>query len=52
MQPTRIDLLEGMPIFGAIREESLRFLLELAGLTEVREGEFFSARTNPAVRCS
>jgi CRP/FNR family transcriptional regulator, cyclic AMP receptor protein len=47
MQPTRIDLLERMPIFGAIREESLRFLLELAGVAEVREGDFFFRENEP-----
>ena len=41
MQPTRIDLLQRMPIFGAIREDMLRVLLEHAHAVEVRPGEFF-----------
>ena len=41
MQPTRIDLLQRMPIFGAIREDVLRVLLEHAHAVEVQSGEFF-----------
>ena len=41
MQPTRIDLLQRMPIFGAIREDMLRVLLEHARAVEVRPGDFF-----------
>ena len=41
MQPTRIDLLQRMPIFGAIREDVLRVLLGHAHAVEVQSGEFF-----------
>lgn len=41
MQPTRIELLQGMPIFGAIREDRLRFLLERARSVGVAAGDYF-----------
>jgi len=33
MEPSQIALLERMPIFGAIRQDVLEFLLQRAGLT-------------------
>ena len=40
-QPTRIELLQRMPVFGAIGDDALRFLLERARTIVVRAGEFF-----------
>jgi CRP/FNR family transcriptional regulator, cyclic AMP receptor protein len=48
MQSTRIELLQAMPIFGAIREDVLAFLLEQARLVEVPAGAcFFRERDEP-----
>ena len=41
MQPTQLDLLQSMPIFGAIRNDALQFLLEQARVVVVLAGEFF-----------
>ena len=41
MPATRIELLQGMPIFGAIREDALQYLLEQTRLVSVRAQEFF-----------
>jgi CRP-like cAMP-binding protein len=41
MQAKRIDLLQGMPIFGAIREDVLVFLLEQAEVVTVAAGDYF-----------
>ncbi|WP_280155327.1 cyclic nucleotide-binding domain-containing protein [Piscinibacter sp. XHJ-5] len=41
MQTTRVELLQGMPIFGAIREDILRFLLDQARSVSIHAGEFF-----------
>jgi CRP/FNR family transcriptional regulator, cyclic AMP receptor protein len=41
MRPTRIELLQRMPVFGAIREDMLQILLERAQAVEARTGEFF-----------
>jgi len=41
MQAARIELLQGMPIFGAIREDALRFLLEQAQVVAVGVGAYF-----------
>jgi CRP-like cAMP-binding protein len=48
MQANQIELLQGMPIFGAIREDALRFLLEQARRISVRAGEFFFHEDDPA----
>lgn len=48
MQPTQIDLLQGMPIFGAIRVDALQFLLEQAREVGVRAGEFFFRENDQA----
>ena len=41
MPVTRIELLQGMPIFGAIREDVLRYLLEQANVVAVPAGGYF-----------
>ena len=41
MGSTRLDLLRGMPIFGAIRDDSLSFLLDRASDVAVDKGDFF-----------
>lgn len=41
MQATRIELLQGMPIFGAIREDVLQSLLEQANVVAVPAGAYF-----------
>ena len=41
MQATHIELLQGMPVFGALRDDSLRLLLEGAREVVVRGGTHF-----------
>ena len=41
MQPTRIELLQRMAVFGAIGDDTLQFLLEQARGVAVRAGSFF-----------
>ena len=41
MQPTHIELLQGMPVFGALREDMLRLLLEQAREVRVAAGACF-----------
>jgi len=41
MSATRIELLQAMPIFGAIREDTLQFLLAQTRLVSPTAGEFF-----------
>lgn len=41
MLAARIELLQGMPIFGAIREDVLRFLVEQASVVAVPAGRYF-----------
>ena len=48
MLPPQLELLQSMPIFGAIREDALRFLLEQAREVEVRAGEFFFRENDQA----
>ena len=48
MQPTRIDLLQRMPVFGAIREDMLCVLLEHAHEVVVERGGFFFREHDPA----
>lgn len=45
---TRIQLLQRMPIFGGLREDSLEFLLRQAGTMEVRGGEYFFRENDQA----
>jgi CRP/FNR family cyclic AMP-dependent transcriptional regulator len=48
MQSTPIELLQRMPIFGAIREDALQFLLEQAREIVVRSGDWFFRENDPA----
>jgi CRP-like cAMP-binding protein len=48
MAATRIELLQRMPIFGALREDTLQFLLEQARVKVVPAGEFFFREKDPA----
>ena len=41
MQPTRIELLQGMPIFGAIREDTLQLLLDCSRPIALKAAEYF-----------
>jgi len=41
MQATRIELMQGMPIFGAVRDDVLQFLLEQAQVVAVPTGGYF-----------
>ena len=41
MQATRIELLQGMAIFGAIREDVLRLLIEQSKVVTVAAGKYF-----------
>lgn len=45
---TRIELLQRMPIFGGLREDSLEFLLRQAGTVELRGGEYFFRENDQA----
>jgi CRP/FNR family transcriptional regulator, cyclic AMP receptor protein len=48
MQPTRIELLQRMPVFGAIRDDTLDFLLEQARSVQVAAGALFFRQHDPA----
>ena len=41
MQVARIELLQRMPVFGGIRADILRFLLDLCPVVSVPANEFF-----------
>jgi CRP-like cAMP-binding protein len=41
MRPARFDLLQRMPVFGAMREDALRRLLENARTRAVAAGDYF-----------
>ena len=41
MQQSRINTLQGMPIFGGMQPDTLEFLLESAEIRQVPEGEYF-----------
>ena len=41
MSASRIELLQGMPIFGAIHDDALQFLLEQTRTVSVRAPDFF-----------
>jgi CRP/FNR family cyclic AMP-dependent transcriptional regulator len=45
---TRIELLQQMPIFGAVRPESLRCLLGPVGEVQVAGGDYFFGEGDPA----
>jgi CRP/FNR family transcriptional regulator, cyclic AMP receptor protein len=48
MQPTRIELLQRMPVFGAIRDDTLAFLLQQARSVQVAAGALFFRQHDPA----
>ena len=48
MQPMRIELLQQMPIFGAISDDALQFLLAQAREVSVRAGEHFFRENDQA----
>ncbi len=48
MQPTHIELLQRMPVFGAIRDDTLRVLLAQAREVELRAGSYLCREGNPA----
>jgi len=48
MPPERIELLQRMPVFGAIREDVLQFVLGRARAIVVRSGEYFFRENDPA----
>lgn len=48
MRLTQIELLQSMPIFGAIRQDALQFLLEQARHVVVRAGDFFFRENDQA----
>jgi CRP/FNR family cyclic AMP-dependent transcriptional regulator len=48
MLAARIEMMQQMPIFGAIGADAIEFLLEPAPLVEVRGGDFFFREGDPA----
>ncbi|RYZ09293.1 MAG: cyclic nucleotide-binding domain-containing protein [Comamonadaceae bacterium] len=48
MRAARVELLQQMPIFGAVDAATLEFLLEPAPLVERATGEFFFREGDPA----
>ncbi|MBT2325080.1 Crp/Fnr family transcriptional regulator [Variovorax paradoxus] len=48
MLAARIELMQQMPIFGAIGAEAIEFLLEPAPVIQVRTGDFFFREGDPA----
>jgi CRP-like cAMP-binding protein len=44
----RVELLQRMPIFGAIRDDALAFLLQQTRSVRVRAGAYFFRETDPA----
>ncbi|MFY9513216.1 MAG: cyclic nucleotide-binding domain-containing protein [Rubrivivax sp.] len=48
MLPKRLELLQGMPIFGALRSDALQVLLRRAQTAEVPAGSFFFLENDPA----
>lgn len=48
MTPTRIELLQNMPVFGATRRETLDFILEQSKERQVAAGEDFFRRGDDA----
>jgi CRP-like cAMP-binding protein len=48
MQTTQLERLQNMPIFGAIREDALQFLLEQAREVVVRAGDYFFRENDEA----
>jgi CRP/FNR family transcriptional regulator, cyclic AMP receptor protein len=48
MSATRMDLLQQMPIFGAIRDDALAFLLDAVPSVRVAAGQYFFRERDPA----
>jgi len=48
MYPMRLELLQEMPIFGAVDDAALRYLLEAATTVTVPSGGFFFRERDPA----
>lgn len=48
MAATRIELLQGMPIFGALRDDTLQFLLQHAPERQLAGGGYFVMQDEPA----
>ena len=48
METKRIELLQRMPIFGALRQDTLQFLLEQSRSKSVSAGEYFFREKDPA----
>lgn len=48
MNATRMELLQQMPIFGAIQDDALKFLLEPVPSITVPAGQFFFRERDPA----
>lgn len=48
MAQTRSEVLQGMPVFGGLREDALRVLLEQARTVERRAGSWFFREGDPA----
>jgi CRP-like cAMP-binding protein len=48
MQPKRLELLQRMPVFGAIRNDALEVLLEHAREFAVPTGDYFFRENDPA----
>jgi CRP-like cAMP-binding protein len=48
MQTTRIQLLQRMALFGALRQDTLQFLLEQSHSKSVPAGEYFFREKDPA----
>ena len=48
MRAARFDLLQRMPVFGAMREDAQRLLLERAGTCETAAGSCFFRENEPA----
>jgi CRP-like cAMP-binding protein len=48
MLAARIELLQQMPIFGGVRDETLQFLLEPTRVVDVAAGGFFFREQDPA----
>ena len=48
MPATRIELLQGMPVFGALREDVLAFLIEVSRSITVPAGSHFFREGDPA----
>jgi len=48
MQSARIEMLQAMPIFGAIRADVLEFMLERAGMRALGAGDYFFRENDEA----